>query len=302
MSNIHMELTIKGEELEAKIRKGRGDLPLEITRVVSASSYSPDPLSLGFLSELDIRQTAIITGQERVGTRAVIEVQLTNQGNRTAGEPALTAGYELFQLGMGAIDPDEGEILYRISQFERSAWVPPATEIGWTINPSWNFVVGRATKVIVQIDPSGMATIGQLNDHIIKSVRSEAGVHDFRYHDGALSVFDGDSWQQVSFDTDAVLPSTFITTLPITGDDFFSVWDLFNNMGGISPALGDWNFTNATLSKIANRVVVSIDNGSVSVYGTSEFADRQWTAAPYKEGVWILTAAEPHASLVLIRR
>ena len=198
MSNIHMQLTAKGQALNAKIQAGNGDIPLEITRVVSASGQSPDPLNLGFISDLDFRQTARITRQERIGTRAVVEVQLSNQGNPTEGEPPLTAGYELFQFGMGAIDPDEGEILYRISQFTTSTWVPPATELGWTINPSWNFVVGNASKVIINIDPSGMATVEQLNDHIIQSVYSEAGVHDFRYHDETLWVFDGIEWKPIT--------------------------------------------------------------------------------------------------------
>jgi len=158
-----MQLTAKGQALNAKIQAGTGTIPLEITRVVSASSFSDDPLNLETLADLDIRQTARIVRQETVGTRAIVEVQLSNQGNPTTGEPAITTGYELFQFGMGAIDPDEGEILYRISQFDTSTWVPPATEMGWTINPSWNFVVGNASEVIVQIDPAGMVTVQMMN-------------------------------------------------------------------------------------------------------------------------------------------
>ena len=197
MSSIHMELTAKGSALAAKIEKGKGDIPLEITRIVSASSTSPDPLGLEFLSDLDIRQTARITRQESLGSRASIEVLLSNQGNPTAGEPAIMTGYELFQLGMGAIDPDEGEILYRISQYENSTWVPPATEMGWTINPGWNFVVGNATQVIVQIDPTGMATIGQLTAHINDLVMSGQGVHGIRFYEGYLQVWDGAEWINV---------------------------------------------------------------------------------------------------------
>ena len=197
MSSIHMELTAKGDALMAKIKKGKGDIPLEITRIVSASSRSPNPQELEYLSDLEIRQTARIIRQESIGSRAVIETILTNLGNPTVGEPPITVGYELFQLGMGAMDPDEGEILYRISQFERSAWVPPVTEMGWTVNPGWNFVVGNATQVIVQIDPAGMATIGQLNDHINALVMSGQGVHGIRFYEGCLQVWDGSEWVSV---------------------------------------------------------------------------------------------------------
>ena len=194
MGNIHMQLTEKGKALNAKIQAGKGTIPLEITRVVSASSFSDCPLSLATLAELDIRQTARIVRQETVGTRAVIEVQLSNQGNMATGEPPITIGYELFQMGMGAVDPDDGEILYRISQFETSTWIPPATEMGWTVNPSWNFVVGNAGKVVVEIDPSGMATVGQLQNHIDDRVYSGSGVHGIRFRDRRLEVHDGNRW------------------------------------------------------------------------------------------------------------
>ena len=205
MSTIHMNLTAKGQALSAKIQKGNGKIPLQITRVVSASSISDDPLNLERIEDLEIRQTAIITRQEQIGSRAVIEVQLSNQGNPATGEPPLAAGYELFQLGMGATDPDEGEILYRISQFETSTWVPPATELGWTINPSWNFVVGNATQVIVEIDPSGMATTGQLNDHINRTIFIENGVHGIRFINGTLQGWDGSDWIDITRDMEDLL-------------------------------------------------------------------------------------------------
>lgn len=151
---------------------------------MSASSFSFDPLNLATLDELDIKQTARIVRQETVGTRAIIEVQLSNQGNPTIGEPAITTGYELFQFGMGAIDPDEGEILYRISQFDTSTWVPPATEMGWTINPSWNFVVGNASEVIVQIDPAGMVTVQMMETAIAEALAAhnvDPEAHEIRF-------------------------------------------------------------------------------------------------------------------------
>ena len=192
MSNIHMELTAKGQALNAKIQAGNGDVPLPITRIVSASGYSNDPH--GLEDVIDVQQTARIIQQERIGLRAVIEITLSNQGNPTAGELPLATGYTLTQFGMYATDPDEGEILYRISQFDEPAYVPAASEMGWTINPTWNFVVGNASEVIVSIDPSGMATVGQLNDHIGTLVMSEEGVHGIRFFEGYLQIWDGAEW------------------------------------------------------------------------------------------------------------
>ena len=190
--NIHMNLTVKGQALNAKIQAGNGTVPLEITRIVSASGTDPNPLDL--TDVVGMKQTAMIIRREVIGVRAAIEIMLTNQGNPTAGEPPLAVGYALSQFGMYAIDPDEGEILYRISQFDTPNYVPAATEMGWSINPTWNFVVGNASDVVVTIDPSGMATVGQLNDHIGMQVLSEQGVHGIRFFEGYLQVWDGAEW------------------------------------------------------------------------------------------------------------
>lgn len=206
MSNIHMQLTAKGQALNAKIQAGDGTVPLEITRVVSASGRSDDPLNLE--SVVDIRQTAIIVGQKRIDFRAVIEVTLSNQGNPAAGEPPLTEGYPLSQFGMYANDPDEGEILYRISQYDLPNYVPAAGQMAWMINPVWNLVVGNASEVIVNVDPAGLVTVGQLNDHILQSVFSQDGVHGIRFYNGVLYVHNGVSWVIVSSGDDLAAHNT----------------------------------------------------------------------------------------------
>ena len=160
---IHMHLTIKGQALNAKIQAGDGNVPLEITRVVTASGRHDDPLNLD--NVVDMRQTATITDRRTFGIRAAITIILTNQGNPATGEPPLLEGYSLTQFGMFALDPDEGEILYRISQFERPDFVPAATEMGWTINPTWNFVTENASEVIVKLDPAAVVTTETLQLH-----------------------------------------------------------------------------------------------------------------------------------------
>jgi len=196
MGNIHMALTLKGQALNAKIQAGNGDIPLEITRIVSASGYSENPLELDDV--INKEQTAQIIKRKVTGVRAAIEITLSNQGNPTTGEPPLTAGYTLSQFGMFAIDPDEGEILYRISQFDTPTYVPAATEMGWVINPTWNFTVGNASEVIVTIDPTGMATVGDLNNHIEQNVMSQNGVHGLRYYEGVLQAFNGREWVNIA--------------------------------------------------------------------------------------------------------
>ena len=229
MSNIHMALTLKGQELNAKIQAGNGDIPLEITRIVSASGYSDNPLELEDV--IDRKQTAQIIRRTVTGVRAAIEITLSNQGNTTTGESPLTAGYALTQFGMYAIDPDEGEILYRISQFDTPNYVPAATEMGWTINPTWNFTVGNASEVIVHIDPSGMATAGDLNNHIDQDVMSEHGVHGLRYYEGVLQAHDGTEWVNIAVGTPPPTPP------PVNGQFFVVDGVLSSNFsfGSIAP-------------------------------------------------------------------
>jgi len=200
---IEMQLTAKGQALNAKIQAGDGTVPLQITRIVTASGNDPDPLNL--TDVVSQQQTARIVSQTAYGIRTQIGITVSNQGNPTAGEPPLTTGYSLTQFGMFAIDPDEGEILYRITQLDQPYFMPAATVMAVTVESGWNFVVGNASEVTVTIDPSGAATIeqldnviAQLTDHIEQTVMSEDGVHGIRYNEGALEVWDGTEWVAVA--------------------------------------------------------------------------------------------------------
>jgi hypothetical protein len=146
VSDLNLALTAAGQALKAKIEMGKGTLPLNITRIVTASGYSDDPLNL--TAGVDERQEFTITERRAIGPRTAITAIVTNIG--------LAAGYSLTQILFYAMDPDLGEILYRISQYETPNYVPAATERGWTYNPTFNFVTGNASEVIVNIDPAGI--------------------------------------------------------------------------------------------------------------------------------------------------
>jgi len=156
MSNYNLKLTTAGQALAAKIEAGEGTIPLHITRVVTASGTSPDPLNL--TSVVDLQQEGTITSQSSVDSRAKIDVMLFNYGNPVAGIPPLEEGYNLYQIGFYANDPDEGEILYRISQFENPNWVPALSERPWGLTLKFSFNVGNASEVIVEVNPFGFVT------------------------------------------------------------------------------------------------------------------------------------------------
>ena len=159
MADTNLALTTAGQALKAKIEMGGGTIPLEITRIVTASGTSPDPLNL--TAVVNEQQTFTITGRTTTGPRTEITAILTNMGNPGASPPIppLASGYALSQIGWYAIDPDDGEILYRISQFDAPNYVPAASERGWTYEPTFNIITGNASEVIVQIDPSGFTSM-----------------------------------------------------------------------------------------------------------------------------------------------
>lgn len=158
MSKQHVDLalTAAGQRLKAKIEAGFGTIALKITRIVTASGTSDEPLLL--TDVVNQKQEFTITGRYTEDARTTIKAVLTNA--------ELSKGYTLSQIGFYALDPDDGEILYRISQFETPNYVPASTERGWTYEPSFNFFTGNASAVIVKIDPAGIATL----DAIYKSV------------------------------------------------------------------------------------------------------------------------------------
>lgn len=160
IKNVDLALTAAGQALKAKIEAGYGTVALKITRIVTASGTSDDPLNL--TDVVNQQQEFTITGRSTEDARTTIMAALTNA--------ELSKGYTLSQIGFFALDPDVGEILYRISQFETPNYVPASTERGWTYKPSFNFFTGNAKEVVVKIDPSGIATL----DAIYKSVELSA--------------------------------------------------------------------------------------------------------------------------------
>ena len=168
IEDINLALTAKGQALMAKIQKGNGTLPLNLTRVVTGAGTDPDPLNLDAV--VDERQTFAITSRQTTGSRTSIEAMLSNMGNALEDIPPLEQGYPLSQIGFYAMDPDEGEILYRISQFTMPNYVPAASERGWVFSPVFNFLTGNAKNVVIHIESSDFA----VRSDIWKSVELSA--------------------------------------------------------------------------------------------------------------------------------
>ena len=164
MIDINLALTTAGQALMAKIQTGSGTIPLNLTRIVTASGSDPNPLDLDDV--IDEQQTLSITNATTDGERTTIKAIITNAGDPEQDIPPLEHGYLLSQIGFFATDLDEGEILFRISQFANPSYVPAASERSWTYEPTFNFVTGNASEVTIEINQAGIATMEYVDNAI----------------------------------------------------------------------------------------------------------------------------------------
>lgn len=151
---VNMNLTQAGERLRAKMEMGDGTLPLNITRIVAGSGRTETPYEQTDVAEpqqeFDVSKCFV------EDNRTTIKAVLTNMG--------LEFGYDMWQIGFFAADPDEGEILYRLTQFAEPRRVPPAREAGWTYTPEFNFRIHNASDVTIIINPSGVALKSEVDE------------------------------------------------------------------------------------------------------------------------------------------
>lgn len=146
-------VTEKGYALQAKLLSTK---PLVITKVVAGSGRVP----AGQL----IKQTAVSEEKQTLSVEAlsydangnaIIKVSLNNKN--------LTSGYTCNQVGIYASDPDEGEILYAISQEASSGEdIPSITEQPNGYFCSWVFTLtfSNSSSISVTIDPANALTKG----------------------------------------------------------------------------------------------------------------------------------------------
>jgi hypothetical protein len=262
MSDTNLALTAKGQALMAKIALGNGTIPLEITRIVTSSEAAPDPLnSTALVAE---EQQFSIIGKQTIGARSIIRTYLNNFGNplATPPVPALAQGYPLVQIGFYATDPDEGEILMRISQFDNPNYVPAISERAWEFEPTFNFVTGNASSVIIQIDPAASVSRTDIWDSVNISNAPPNALLGVR----TQYMVERNSPEYAPYQPDSglTLQGTFDPTtglddegepIPapdITNDGFYwtaSVAGTFTPPGGSTPltfAVGDWLTSDGT--------------------------------------------------------
>ena len=155
-------ITAKGIALLSKLVQGNS---LTITKAVSGAGYvTPGTLQ---------NQTAISDPKQTLKFRSFsfpsegkseVTCYLTNEG--------LTAGYTAKQIGVYAKDPDEGDILFFITQAVSSAGtiVPAEAESpGFSAEWAFTFPYGRADTVSVTVDPSNTVTHAGMERYVAEA-------------------------------------------------------------------------------------------------------------------------------------
>lgn len=149
-------ITRKGQALMAKLMSGSGTTHFTAIKV-SDSSFNEDQLE-GLTSIGNVKQTVSISKVGRTNNVAAeVEGAILNTN--------LTVGYYMRTLGLYAQDPDEGEILYAVAIASQAGYMPPFN--GKTTSGAFfriTTTIGNADNLNVQVNPSAVATIGEIND------------------------------------------------------------------------------------------------------------------------------------------
>ena len=150
-------ITNKGQALIAKMIAGEGSI--EFTKVAASSKVYEESELQEIDSLAEVRQTTLISKITRTNNVAIkVEAAFTNT--------ELTAGYYMKALGLYAVDPDDGEILYAVTRETSGNCYMPAYN-GITVSGAYVQLVttvGNAENVSLEVDQAAVATIGDIQD------------------------------------------------------------------------------------------------------------------------------------------
>lgn len=149
-------ITTKGQALMAKMIAGRG--AIDFTKVAASETAYTDAQLEALTALSGVKQTTLVSKVIRTNNVAIqVEAAMTNTDLKT--------GYYMKTIGLYAIDPDDGEILYGVSNATVPGWMPPYN--GLTVSGAFFKLVttvGNAENVSLNVDPAAVATIGDVQE------------------------------------------------------------------------------------------------------------------------------------------
>lgn len=171
-------ITSKGQALMAKMIAGTGNIEF-IKVCASDTTYTESQLE-ALTALTNIKQTVLVSKVTRTNEVAIqVEAAFTNT--------ELTTGYYMRALGLYAVDPDVGEILYAVTIESSGNCYMPAYN-GITVSGAYVQLVttvGNAENVTLEVDVAAIATIGNIQD-LQNQITNMQSVETF-VHTGTLS-------------------------------------------------------------------------------------------------------------------
>lgn len=141
-------VTQNGRALMAKLLAGKST---QFTKIKVSSTIYPDAQLANLTALTNIKQET--TAQAYGNNTATVSVvgAIENTG--------LSTGYYINTVGLYAMDPDKGEILYSVSSASVNGYMPPDTGVSKSgLEFKIYTEVGNATKVDLTVDPAAFAT------------------------------------------------------------------------------------------------------------------------------------------------
>lgn len=141
-------VTQNGRALMAKLLAGKST---QFTKIKVSSTIYPDAQLANLTALTNIKQET--SAQAYGNNTATVSVVGSIENTR------LATGYYINTVGLYAVDPDKGEILYSVSSASVNGYMPPDTGVS---KSGFEFKiyteVGNATKVDLTVDPAAFAT------------------------------------------------------------------------------------------------------------------------------------------------
>lgn len=234
-------ITNKGQALMAKMVAGAGNV--KFTKIAVSDATYTDAQLYSLTSISSIKQSTSISKVSRTNNVAVqIEGAVTNLD--------LTAGYFMRAIGLYANDPDEGEILYAITIASTAGYMPPYNGIT-SSGAFFKLVttVSNASSVSLNVDPSSVATIGDL-----KELRSQIESLQKVVDDNQMTPFETD----VSFTNLPGCNGGFVKLDKVEGRTFKN--EIIN--GNFASGTINWGASGST-HNVSNNVLSNIGDGNI---------------------------------------
>ncbi len=152
-------ITKRGQELLSKIISGIGGI--RFTKVCTSSrQYGIEELE-NLVELSDVKQLAFVSNITKTSSSAIkVDVLFTNT--------ELKEGYNMCTIGLYAVDPDLGEILYAVT-IENSGYCYMPSYNGITVSGiqvGLVTVVGNTENISLEVNPAGVVSVSILKEKI----------------------------------------------------------------------------------------------------------------------------------------